>query len=150
MEFRVRRAEHTDLDALVAFTLAEAEAAESIALDSNAVRRGVRAGLENPATSSYWVIEGPDGPPVGSISVVREWSDWRAADYWWIQSVFVTPAFRGRGLMKRLLATVATEAREQGALELRLYVHRGNENAVRAYERAGFSAAPYLVMRAEL
>ncbi len=150
MEFRVRRAEPPDLDTLVAFTLAEAEEAEGIALDSSAVRRGVRAGLEHPATSSYWVIEGPDSAPVGSISIVREWSDWRAGDYWWIQSVFVTPAFRGRGLMKRLLAAVAAEARERGALELRLYVHQGNENAVRAYEHAGFSAAPYLVMSAEL
>jgi GNAT superfamily N-acetyltransferase len=84
---------------------------------------------------------------VGSASIVREWSDWHAADYWWVQSMFVRPECRGKGLSALLLDEIARQARAAGALEVRLYVHRENERAAAAYRRYGFVDAPYQVMR---
>ena len=148
MAYRVRAADVRDLETVVSFTLAEAREAERLERDAEVVRRGVRRGLEDPSAASYWVVETDSGEVVGSVSVVREWSDWHAGHYWWIQSMFVTPPFRGQGLMPRLLGAVSAEARRHDAIELRLYVHQGNTPAIRAYERAGFSHAPYRVMRA--
>ena len=142
-------AEARDLDTLVGFIVEEAREAEGIQQDREVIQRGVRRGLEDPETARYWVIEDA-GEIVGSVSVVREWSDWHAGHYWWIQSMFVRPAYRGRGLMAQLLDAVEAEARARGAVELRLYVHHGNASAIRAYERDGFSRTPYLVMRREL
>jgi GNAT superfamily N-acetyltransferase len=94
----------------------------------------------------YWVLEDDSGQAVGSISVVTEWSNWRAGYYWWIQSLYIRPEDRGQNLMTYLLAAVAEEARQEGALELRLIVHRDNSRAIRAYAREGFEEAAYVMM----
>lgn len=144
--FKVRPATIDDLDTLVYFTLAEAREAEGLELVPETVRRGVRAGLEDPAVSRYWLLESEADGPVGAISIVTEWSDWQAAYYWWIQSLYLEPGFRGRDLLAPLLKTVGREARREGALDLRLHVHQANERAIRAYRRAGFSQMPYDIM----
>ena len=115
-------------------------------LEPSAVRRGVEAGLCDPAIAVYWVIEADQGRVVASTSVVREWSDWRAHDYWWIQSMYVRPAHRGQGLVERLIEAVAAEARDRSAADLRLCVHTGNRRAMGAYRRCGFGDAPYAIM----
>jgi len=56
-----------------------------------------------------------------------------------LAAVYVTPDFRGRGLLARLVEQVAAWAAEQGAGLLRLLVHESNGPALRAYERLGFS-----------
>ena len=139
-----------DLDILASFTLAEAKEAEGIEGSAERIREGVRAGLADPAVAIYWVLESPDSSVVGSISVVREWSDWNAGYYWWIQSLYIKPKFRGRGLLKPLIEAVREEAKRQKALELRLYAHRSNEWALNAYRREGFRELPYQVMGLEL
>jgi GNAT superfamily N-acetyltransferase len=146
MTYSVRPATRDDLDLLVAFTLAEAREAEDIQLSADKVRVGVRAGLENPALASYWVLETVETEAIGNISVVKEWSDWHGAYYWWIQSMFIKAAYRGQGLMSLLVEAVRTQARRENALELRLYVHRSNERAIKAYCRQGFADLSYQIM----
>ena len=142
----VREATLDDLDRLVAFILAEAEEAEGAAKTPDTVRRGIQLGLENSAVARYWVLENPAQGVIGSVSVVKEWSDWHAAYYWWIQSMFIAPEYRRRGLMSKLLDAVRSAARAENALDLRLYVHADNERAIRAYRRAGFIESPYQIM----
>lgn len=150
MAFQIRQASLGDLAILVSFTLAEAHEAEGIDGSASTIREGVRAGLEDPAIATYWLMESPDFGVVGSISAVREWSDWNAGYYWWIQSLYIKPEFRGRGLLKPLIEAVREEAKRHGALELRLYAHRSNERALSAYRREGFREMPYQVMGLEL
>jgi len=146
MNYAIRRAGNRDLDILVDFTVAEAREAEGAQRDPAGVRRGVAAGLAEPAVATYWVVEAEQGEIVARTSVVREWSDWHGRDYWWIQSMYVAPAHRGRGLAEMLIATVSDEARSSGAADLRLYVHTGNERAINAYRRCGFGDLPYAIM----
>ncbi len=142
--YRVRPATPSDLDLLTRFTHEEAREAEGRALDRETVRRGVREGLDGRAR--YWVLETGAGEPVGSASAVREWSDWKASHYWWVQSMYIDPGHRGRGLAGRLLEEIAREARLDGAPDLRLYVHGGNQAARAAYRRGGFEESPYRIM----
>src|SRR3990172_8268084 len=100
MPYSVREARSGDLNTLVAFTLAEANEAERRAVDIEVVQRGVRAGLDDPSIATYWVLEDDAGQVVGSVSIVREWSDWHARDYWWIQSMYIRPEDRGKRLMR--------------------------------------------------
>lgn len=141
----IRRAVAADVETIVSFTLQEAREAEQKAIDVDGVRRGVGSAVEDPRLATYWVVES-DGRVVASTSMFREWSDFHGAYYAWVQSVFILPEHRGRGLVELLLDHVATEARALGALDLRLYAHRANERAIRAYRRCGFSEAPYVIM----
>lgn len=146
MGFRVRDAAPSDLERLVDYALAEAADSEGAEKDRERVRRGVGMGLEHPDVARYWVLEDDAGEVIGSTSVVREWSDWNAGDYWWVQSMYLEPWYRGRELMGLLLDEVRRAAGEAHALELRLYVHRDNTPALHAYRRFGFLESEYRIM----
>ncbi|GLQ87616.1 GNAT family N-acetyltransferase [Dyella flagellata] len=145
MSHTTRRAELADLERLVAFTLAEAGEAEGAQKDHAKVDAGIRTALLDESVAMYWVLE-HGGDVIGHVSIVREWSDWHAGYYWWIQSMYLEPDHRGRGLMRHLLLAVRQCASEQHALELRLYVHKGNMPAIHAYQRAGFRDSDYRLM----
>lgn len=146
MIYIVRRARDSDLDSLVSFTVAEAREAEGLDMEVATVRRGVVAGLASGSVAVYWVVESDEGDVVASTSVVKEWSDWHARHYWWIQSMYVVPDHRGRGLSKMLIEAVSIEASKDGATDLRLYVHKNNERAIAAYRRCGFDDSSYAIM----
>src|SRR4051812_16460969 len=121
----VRDAADGDIPLLVDFVVAEAREAEARAVDPAVVTAAVTAARRDPALARYWLAQDGDAV-VGAISVVREWSDWNNAAYWWIQFVYVVPAARGRGMLERLVGEVVRAARTAGGLELRLYVHPDN------------------------
>ncbi|WP_428963348.1 GNAT family N-acetyltransferase [Micromonospora fluostatini] len=54
-------------------------------------------------------------------------------------AVYVTPAWRGTGVLADLIGEVAAWSRECGRPELMLEVVVGNDRAVRAYRRLGFT-----------
>ena len=143
----IRPATRADLATLVAFTLREAHEAEAEQLNAAAAERGVQAAFDDPPRSRYWVAEESGGRIVASTSIVTEWSDFHGGDYWWVQSLFIVPEHRGTGLLERLLDHLAAVGAAAGALDLRLYAHKDNKRALRAYERCGFIEAPYTIMR---
>jgi ribosomal protein S18 acetylase RimI-like enzyme len=49
-----------------------------------------------------------------------------------------------------LVETVREAAVRDQALDLRLYVHQGNERAIKAYRKAGFIDADYRIMRMDV
>lgn len=148
-EVVVREAAPADLATLVRFTVEEAREAEERALTDEAARRAVEAAFAPEPPVRYWLAEA-GGRPIGSASVTREWSDWNGGYYWFLQSVYVAVEARGRGLFAHLLEAITRAARAEGAVELRLLVHRDNARAIAAYERAGFDDLPYRVMRRRL
>ena len=119
-------------------------------LDTEAAARGVRSAFDEPPAAAYWVAETSDGAIVASTYVVTEWSNFHGANYWWVQSLFIAPEHRGSGLADMLLHRLVAEAEGSGALDLRLYAHRSNARAIRAYQRCGFRVAPYVIMRRQL
>lgn len=150
MAFDIRRAKSTDLDSLVAFAIAEAKEAEGVKKDINRVRQGVTAALADDSIAMYWILEKNNTDVVGSVSIVTEWSDWNSGYYWWIQNMYILPGFRGKGLMERLIQALKDAARQEGALELRLYVLKNNAQAVTAYQKAGFFNSDYRIMTMSL
>lgn len=147
--YTIRGATARDIDTLVAFTKQEAAEAEGLELDEAAVRRGVSGGFGDQPLATYWVAE-CDGGIVGNVSVVKEWSNFRGGHYWWIQSLFILPEHRGRGLIELLIDHVGRVAQAAGALDLRLYAHSSNDRALRAYIRCGFVGAPAVIMTKRL
>ena len=142
---QIRDAREDDAAVLIELVRAEAREAENRAPAVEVATAAVQAALRDPTLARYWIAE-IDGRAVGAIAVVREWSDWNNAAYWWIQFVFVIPEQRGGQVVRALVDHVRAEARRGGAPELRLYVHPDNARAIRAYEKLGFARLPYVIM----
>ena len=149
-EYRIREAGRGDIETLLAFTLQEVYEAEGTRKDVAGVRRGVEGAFHDPPRSVYWIVETSDAQPVASTSIVTEWSDFHGGEYWWIQSIFIAPEHRGRGLVDLMLDRLAELAQAAGALELRLYAHNSNQRAFRVYRRCGFATAPYTILARKL
>ena len=111
-----------------------AQETEGLALDTDVVRPGVAAVLADDALGFYLVAE-VDGQAAGQLMVTYEWSDWRNRLWWWIQSVYVRPEFRRRGVYTALHRHVAGAALAAGGVcGLRLYVEQENSKAQQVYQ----------------
>lgn len=143
---KVRRGRLDDLPHLVQNTLMEAKESEDAEIDLNKLERGIRLPLEDTNIAMYWVLVDEEDVPVGNVSVTKEWSDWNAGYYWWIQTIFIRQEYRGLGCVKVLVSILEKEMKAQGGVELRLYVHRDNERARRAYKKVNFELSRYEMM----
>jgi GNAT superfamily N-acetyltransferase len=107
------------------------------------VLAGVTALLKDPAKGIYFIAECA-GAPAGQLLVTYEWSDWRNGNFWWIQSVYVAEAFRGRGIFRALFDHVQAQARSSNDVcGLRLYVETNNSRAQKIYGRLGMKKTDY-------
>ena len=132
-EITVRRAIDSDLETIVGFNASMARETEDKILDPERLRPGVAAVLGDDRLGFYLVAE-IEGRVVGQLMITTEWSDWRNAYFWWIQSVYVAPDFRRRGVYRALDGHVRTEARKRpDVCGLRLYVDRDNRVAQAVY-----------------
>lgn len=140
---RIRRATLEDLPLLVANNRAMALETEGKSLDADTVTRGTRAALDDERRGFYLVATSDDRA-VGQLMVTYEWSDWRAGDFWWIQSVYVDPSARRRGVYRALYAHLLARARaEPGVVGVRLYVEHENHAAQATYAALGMKRASY-------
>ena len=143
---RVRPALISDLPTIVDFISEEAIEAAGRTRDRATLERGIGTALIDNSVARYWLLVDDADKACGCTSVVKEWSDWNAGFYWWVQSMYIAPAYRGQGYLDVLIETVADAARGERCLELRLYVHNQNKSAIRAYEKVGFTNSPYVMM----
>lgn len=147
---RVRPARPDDVLLMARWAEAMAFETEDKQLNPNTVGRGILAALEDPARSQYFMAE-IAGEPVGTLMLTYEWSDWRCAWWWWIQSVYVAPGHRRKGVYRALYAHVLALAKAQDDVcGLRLYVERENINAQRTYEFLGMLDAGYRMYEVDL
>jgi GNAT superfamily N-acetyltransferase len=145
MSFSIRQAVAADAAVVVEFNRLLAQESEGKTLDVGVLSRGVAAGLADPRKSVYFLAE-EDGAAVGQIMFTTEWSDWRNGWFWWIQSVYIRPEARRRGVFRALFEQVRKAALAAGnVIGLRLYVERDNHIAQETYRNLGMDAAGYLV-----
>jgi GNAT superfamily N-acetyltransferase len=145
---RIRSATLADAPTLARYNAAMALETEHKVLDPNLLTPGVERAISHSQAARYYLAD-IDNQVVGQLMVTFEWSDWRNADFWWIQSVYVHPDFRSQGVFKFLYRHVEQLAREAGACGLRLYVERDNTRAQEVYRRLGMSDSGYAVFEAD-
>lgn len=147
--FLIRPAHIGDLDLLVNFSLAMAQETEGRQLDEARLRQGTKALFDEPTHGFYLVAEAqrqPSPAVVGQLMVTFEWSDWRNATFWWIQSVYVHPDWRRQGVYRTMHRHVLREARDRkDVCGIRLYVEKENRGAQTAYQKVGLLPSPYQV-----
>jgi RimJ/RimL family protein N-acetyltransferase len=145
-DLKVRAAQPEDAPLIVDFQLRMARETETLELDREALTRGVNAVFADPGKGAYWVAErvGRDHQVVGGLLTTFEWSDWRNGVILWIQSVYVVPEERGRGVYRALYEHLRRRvAADSGLKGIRLYVDKGNTAAQRVYERLGMTREHY-------
>jgi len=139
----IRLAQASDAGKLAAFNRAMAMETESKTLTKETIEAGVSAVFASKDKGFYVVAESGEAV-VGALMVTFEWSDWRNGFFWWIQSVYVTPDFRQRGIYRRLYRFVVEQARSEGnVFGFRLYVERSNTVAQQVYNALGMRETEY-------
>ncbi|GIU44196.1 GNAT family N-acetyltransferase [Shewanella colwelliana] len=142
---QIRKGQQTDLSALVQFNQAMAQETEGLSLDEQTLTHGVSTLLKQPEKGFYLVAE-HEGEILGSLMVTYEWSDWRAKDYYWIQSVYIRPQSRRQGIYGKLYQAVKDIAAQNGgAASFRLYVEQENVKAQQTYQTLGMDKSYYLM-----
>src|SRR4051812_27133415 len=97
MNIHYRDAHPRDALDIIDFQIAMAQETEDFALDRKTCTRGVEAVFADRTLGRYFVAE-IDSNVIGSLMITPEWSDWRNGVVWWIQSVYVRPDHRRRGI----------------------------------------------------
>lgn len=143
----IRRAGPDDTPTITAFNTAMAMETEDRRLDQAALRDGIRSLLSHPEYGFYIIAErsGMDAiQPIGQLMITYEWSDWRNGVFWWVQSVYVVPDHRQRGVYQAMHRHITNEAKNNPRIcGIRLYVARDNHRAHAAYRSVGLVPSPY-------
>lgn len=142
----IRLAKLADLSSLIQFNQAMAWETEQRQLDNEVLHGGVGRVLSDSNLGFYLVAE-EEGVVVAQLMVTYEWSDWRNAIFWWIQSVYVAPTHRRQGLYRALYERVnqLAEGAEETVCGIRLYVEKDNVIAQETYQKLGMAETEYLM-----
>lgn len=144
----IRHATTEDVPIIADFNMAMAWETEHRRLEPDVVAKGVETIFREPSRGFYLVAEW-DRFVVASLMITTEWSDWRNGEFWWIQSVYVLPQYRRRGIYRAMYAHVREVAGAHPAVcGFRLYVERDNRVAIDSYRALGMRETPYRVMEA--
>lgn len=145
MTITIRVATIDDASALVSFNQNMALETEQKVLDEAILTKGVE-GLIIDGSKGFYLVAECENEVVGSLMVTTEWSDWRNAVFWWIQSVYIVPEHRRKGIYAGLYTKVkALAARDGNVCGFRLYVEHDNTVAQKTYSALGMKESHYLM-----
>lgn len=139
----IRKAIEKDITDIVGFQQKMAQETEGITLDEFLVSRGVEHVFKDPSRGFYLVVENQD-TLIASMLLTPEWSDWRNALFLWIQSLYVIPEFRKKGIFRKMYDHVKEMVENTDEYAgLKLYVDEDNKPAQKAYLQVGMKASHY-------
>ncbi len=139
----IRRATISDAHDIIDFNIAMALETEGKVLKRTEIESGVH-GLFNHSEYGFYMVAEFEGQIIGSLMITYEWSDWRNGVFWWIQSVYVRPEFRRKGVYRSMYLVIKELASSESAVcGFRLYVERDNAIAQRTYTKLGMSETHY-------
>ena len=139
----IRKANPSEIDSIVTFQQKMAMETESLELDTAILTKGVQAVFDDSSKGIYYVaIE--DEKTIASLLITYEWSDWRNGQVYWIQSVYVLPEHRGKGVYKQMYLHLKEEVEKSPNIRgLRLYVEKDNQIAQKVYSKLGMDGEHY-------
>jgi len=140
----VRKADESDISTLIEYNRALADETENISLETGVLRLGIEKALD--LKDCHYFVAELDGKIVGQTMITSEWSDWRNGVMWWMQSVYVHPDYRKRGVFQSIFKYIETLAANDPEVKaLRLYVMQDNHTGQSAYRNLGMKNSGYVV-----
>ena len=145
----IREGRLEDAERIAEYNRSMAWETEKKKLDAATVLKGVQAGLGQPNLCRYFTAE-VDGRVIGQAMITYEWSDWRNGELWWVQSVYVDPDHRRRGIFRELFQHILSIAQNHPKVcGLRLYVEADNQIGMNVYRSLGMVPTGYHVYELE-
>lgn len=139
----VREAKPSDTPSILDFQLKMAIETEDIQLEISTLTQGVSRLFRDPTKGKYFVAA-IDEEIVGCLMITYEWSDWRNGTIWWIQSVYVSDKWRGKGVYTQMYEHIKSLViQDPDARGIRLYVDKRNAGAQKVYTRLGMNGEHY-------
>ncbi|WP_437671828.1 N-acetyltransferase family protein [Sorangium sp. So ce131] len=149
-ELVIRRATPSDVEVIAANNRAMALETEGKVLDTSVTLRGAAALIADEGKGFYLLAE-RGAEVAGQLMITYEWSDWRNGIFWWIQSVYVSPASRRSGVYRALYRRLHEMAAEAGNVcGIRLYVETSNTRAQATYVALGMQRSHYELYELDL
>ena len=140
---KVRAANILESKSIINFQINMAFETENVKLEKSSVKKGINAVFKDSSKGKYYVAEENDRI-VGSLLTTNEWSDWKNGIILWIQSVYIIPEYRRKGIFKLMYSYLKKMVEESnGLIGLRLYVNKTNIIAQRTYEKIGMDSEHY-------
>ena len=102
-----------------------------------ATPESLAAQMAEPRPPFECLIARRGGEPAGFALFCHNYSTWKGRRGIWLEDLYVTPASRGRGVGRALLARVAGIAVERGCARLEWAVLDWNESAIGFYRELG-------------
>jgi ribosomal protein S18 acetylase RimI-like enzyme len=142
---KIRLATEEDSKEIIEFQLKMALESEGVELNPDTLTNGVVSVFKDPQKGKYFVAE-DDQKIIGSMLTTYEWSDWRNQWVFWLQSVYIIPAYRGKGVFRLMYQQIKNQVeREKEVAGIRLYVDVSNKNAIGVYNSVGMNGEHYKV-----
>jgi GNAT superfamily N-acetyltransferase len=140
---KIREAKFQDAKAIADFQVAMAMETENMTLDDETISKGVEAVFNDTSKGKYILVE-HNNETVASMLLTPEWSDWRNGYFLWIQSVYVQPDFRKKGVFRKMYEFSKEMILSQPEyIGLRLYVVKTNLPALEVYRVVGMKETDY-------
>lgn len=143
MNTSIHIATEQDAQIIASFQVKMAWETEAYKLDLETVSKGVEAVFQNKELGRYFVVK-LNNEIIASLLTTYEWSDWRNCKVWWIQSVYVKPDYRRKGVFADLYSHIKRLAEhDENVGGIRLYVDKTNVNAQKSYNQVGMNGEHY-------
>jgi len=139
----IRTAKQNEINIIVEFQQRMAFETENLQLDNNTLYKGVSSIFKNPEKGKYYIAE-IENEIVGCTLITFEWSDWRNSTIIWLQSVYILPEHRKKGIFKQIYTHIKNIVQNsEDYCGIKLYVDKTNINAQKVYKNIGMTDEHY-------
>jgi len=147
MTVTVRQAQNSDIPAMTALLEELFSLERDFAPDPAKQRRALAMLLAAPRAVALVAEDTGTGRAIGMVTAQAVVSTAEGGMSAWVEDVVVAREHRGRGTGTRLLAAVASWARQHGARRLQLLADSGNAAALAFYRTLGWRRANMICLR---
>jgi GNAT superfamily N-acetyltransferase len=138
MEYIIRPAMLSDMSELLKLIAEHAAYEQAPFAAENKQERLARAIFEQPVRLHCEVVE-ENKKLVGYVSYTYDYSTWQAAEYMYMDCLFLRPETRGKGIGGKILKKLQAIARAKGCVNIQWQTPEFNAPAIGFYKKAGAS-----------
>ena len=138
MEYIIRPAVATDLSELMNL-IAEHAAYEQAAYFSEGKKEKLIRAIFEPPVRLYCEVVEEKEKLIGYVSYTYDYSTWQAAEYMYMDCLFLREEFRGMGIGGKIMEKLQTIARVKGCVNIQWQTPEFNTPAIGFYKKTGAS-----------
>ncbi len=137
MGLNIRPVRSDDLDQLVALCAEHAEYEKMSYSDNGQQQRLQIALFSQPARLFIWVVADDNDDLHGYLSVTIDYSTWSAAQFVYMDCLYLTADLRGQGIRRQLMNTLIDFAEQQQCAEIQWQTPPDNQLGIGFYHHIG-------------